>query len=129
MSKTKAAPIVIGPSYQYNAEILEVLDGDTYDVRVDLGFYASSTVRIRLKDFDTPETFKPRNDAELKHGTQAKNAAKRLLTPGTKVVVCSAKMSIYGRFEADIYYIDKSGKQCSVRDYMTSRGYAKRAEY
>ena len=121
---------VIGPSYQYNGVVLEVVDGDTYDVRVDLGFYASSTIRIRLKDFDTPETFKPRNDLELKHGMQAKNAAKRLLPPGTKVVICSAKMAIYGRFEADVYYCDaKSGKQLSMKDTLQSRGYAKRAEY
>ena len=128
MAKTPAP--VIGPSYQYKGVVLDVVDGDTYDVRVDLGFYASSTVRIRLKDFDTPETYKPRNEAELKHGLQAKNAAKRLLPVGTEVVVCSAKMSIYGRFEADVYFMDaKTGKQASVREYLTAKGYAKKEVY
>jgi len=36
-------------------EILKVLDGDTFDFRVDLGFNLSMDLRVRLKGIDTPE--------------------------------------------------------------------------
>lgn len=43
--------------YTYEAEILRVVDGDTLDLRVDLGFEVCIKVRVRLACVDTPETF------------------------------------------------------------------------
>lgn len=42
--------------YQYNAKILNVVDGDTFDLDVDLGFSVHKHVRVRVLDVDTPES-------------------------------------------------------------------------
>lgn len=41
--------------YEYNATILNVIDGDTFDLDVDLGFDVHKFMRVRLLDVDTPE--------------------------------------------------------------------------
>ena len=41
--------------YDYKAEIVKVVDGDTIDVLVDLGFRITTHQRLRLKNIDTPE--------------------------------------------------------------------------
>jgi len=43
--------------YEYNARVLNVVDGDTYDVDIDLGFHIHIHERIRVLDLDTPEKF------------------------------------------------------------------------
>lgn len=44
--------------YQYKVvEVVKVIDGDTIDLRISLGFGITGTLRIRLYGIDTPETF------------------------------------------------------------------------
>ena len=50
MSKKK-----IEQQYIYTAEVDRVVDGDTVDVFIDMGFYLYQRVRIRLLGVDTPE--------------------------------------------------------------------------
>lgn len=44
-----------GPAYTYAADVLRVIDGDTLEVRVDLGFRVYVVERIRLRGVDAPE--------------------------------------------------------------------------
>lgn len=41
--------------YRYRSKALHVVDGDTFDLAVDLGMYTSREIRIRLYGVDTPE--------------------------------------------------------------------------
>ena len=41
--------------YQYKAKCVNVVDGDTIDFELDLGFHIKKVVRIRLEDIDCPE--------------------------------------------------------------------------
>ncbi len=41
--------------HKYRAKIVKIVDGDTVDFDVDLGFYVSIKIRTRLLDIDTPE--------------------------------------------------------------------------
>ena len=43
------------PRYCYRCELLDVIDGDTLDLQIDLGFYLRYTARIRLAGINTPE--------------------------------------------------------------------------
>jgi len=43
--------------YEYPARLVEVIDGDTIDVTVDLGFHIHRTVRLRLAGVDTDEIY------------------------------------------------------------------------
>ena len=58
--------------YQYNCRIVRVVDGDTVDVDIDLGFDVwLKKQRIRLYGVDTPES-RTRDLEEKKHGLMAK---------------------------------------------------------
>ena len=43
--------------YEYPAQLVEVIDGDTVDVTVDLGFHIHRTIRLRLAGVDTDEIY------------------------------------------------------------------------
>ena len=43
--------------YKYHAELERIVDGDTYDFKVDLGFHTFTRIRIRMIGVDTAETY------------------------------------------------------------------------
>lgn len=43
--------------YEYRATLVEVIDGDTYDLDIDLGLRVHTVARVRLHGVDTPETY------------------------------------------------------------------------
>ena len=45
--------------YVYNCKVLNVVDGDTIDIELDLGFNIKVKERVRLLGVDTPEVFGP----------------------------------------------------------------------
>jgi endonuclease YncB( thermonuclease family) len=49
----------IEPAYRYRAEVLDVHDGDTFRLRVDLGFRCAVTIQCRLHGVDCPELNTP----------------------------------------------------------------------
>lgn len=53
--------------------VSRVIDGDTFDLDVDCGFYIIIRIRVRLKGIDTPEIFG--RNADLEKGHAARNAA------------------------------------------------------
>ena len=67
-----------GPNYIYRCVVTRVVDGDTVDADIDLGFNMFSKDRIRLMGLDTPES-RTRNKHEKLHGLAAKNRLKSLL--------------------------------------------------
>lgn len=117
------------PVYQYACTVLEIVDGDTFHGEVDLGFKLDMEKSIRLKGFDTPEK-NSKIEAERVHALEAKAFVEKLLPPGTKVVLVTAKTAIYDRIEAAVYYIDPVTKaQLSLKDVLAANGFAKRASY
>jgi micrococcal nuclease len=62
------------PTYVYAATCVKVVDGDTYDLLVDLGFRAFEKVRVRLRGYNAPEM----NTIE---GAEARGRALRALAP------------------------------------------------
>lgn len=94
--------------YQYNAEVIRVIDADTVKVRVDLGFHTHRVEHIRVLNYDAPETRLGKNtDQEQKtRGLAAKAYAEALLPVGSKITLTTQydKTGKYGRFLADILY-------------------------
>ena len=69
--------------YEYECEIVRVVDGDTVDVNIDLGFGIwMRKQRIRLYGVDTPES-RTRDLVEKKYGLAAKEYVKAHLPKGT----------------------------------------------
>jgi len=93
--------------FLYKAVIERVVDGDTYDATIDLGFRMYSKLRLRLKDVDTPETWRPTTEAEAQHGAQATAFVKDKIE-GKQILIRSHKAGIYNRWEADIILSDGS---------------------
>jgi micrococcal nuclease len=50
--------------YEYQATVMNVVDGDTIDVTVDLGFRIHREIRLRLTGIDTHETYGVDTDSE-----------------------------------------------------------------
>lgn len=91
--------------YEYHATVTNVVDGDTYDVIVDLGFKITMGIRVRLKNIDTPETWRPKTEAERAHGVEASDFVEDLIF-GEDVTVRTHKLGIYGRYSADVILSD-----------------------
>ena len=65
--------------YEYKATVVKVVDGDTVDVDIDLGFgIVLSDERVRIAGIDTPES-RTRDKEEKKFGLAAKARVKQLL--------------------------------------------------
>lgn len=77
--------------YEYKAKILRVVDGDTVDVDIDLGFGIVLTdERVRIMGIDTPET-RTSDKVEKLFGLAAKERAKELLSKGATLKTFAAK--------------------------------------
>ncbi len=87
--------------YQYKATVMRVVDGDTVDLNVDLGFRVTVTDRFRLYGIDAPELKYPTYDA----GKAAALWLTELLPAGTAVTVETYKPATdkYGRWLATLH--------------------------
>ena len=97
------------PKYIYKAHIDYVVDGDTVDATCDIGFGISCKQRFRLHGVDTPETWRPKTLAEKEHGEEAKLYVKSLIE-NNDVIIKTYKLSIYGRYEAEIWTMNAEGE-------------------
>ena len=89
--------------YKYKATLLRVVDGDTFDVDIDLGFsVVLHKQRIRLKGIDTWES-RTRDLEEKKKGLEAKKFTKEMLSNCEEIVIDSYGKGKYGRILADVW--------------------------
>lgn len=110
--------------YEYKVKLKRVVDADTFDFQVDLGFKILINFRFRLRDIDCPEIYRPKNDAELKHGKEAVEFVKKELSSTSNIVIKSYKLGIYGRYDADVFYDDKN-----LKDELIKNGFEKKDSY
>ena len=99
--------------YKYNAKVLRVVDGDTLDLDVDLGFSVHVEIRLRLLNIDTPETYGIKHDSEeYQRGLAAtayteywvqQNGANGVIVESYK-----GKTGKYGRWLGTVYSLDES---------------------
>ena len=83
--------------YEYKAKIHRIIDGDTVDVTIDLGFEMTTKQRVRLYGINTPET-RTRDLEEKARGKAAKARLLELLNDcNRKIVLRTTKRGKYGR--------------------------------
>ena len=100
-----------------------VVDGDTIDADIDLGFDISLTKRIRLAGIDTPES-RTKDLKEKELGLDAKNWLKHQLEDAFDVVIRTEKPDStekYGRIIGHLYI---NGEEVSLNNQMIAEGYA-----
>lgn len=84
--------------YQYRAKLDRVIDGDTMDFILDLGFHIEKKVRIRVAGIDTPEIRGP----EREHGLIFKALAQTILEEAGEILVTTGKDVSFNRWIGDI---------------------------
>ena len=115
--------------YEYRVEIDRVVDGDTVDVHIDLGFGVTLTnQRIRLAGIDAPET-RTRDLAEKAEGLKTKAYVEKLLPVGSKQTLVTSSYDDakgkYGRIIGDfkVYYA-KEDRETTLTDVLLKEGLA-----
>ena len=94
--------------YTYKARILRVVDGDTIDVLVDLGFDVFKKVRIRMLAYNAPEIWRASGE-ELEKGQKAKEYLQKQINElGSEVIIQSKTYDRYGRTLA--YVLTQDGQ-------------------
>ena len=88
--------------YEYNAKVDRVVDGDTIDVIIDLGFSVWKKMRVRMEGINTPES-RTRDLEEKKRGLAAKDRLKEiLLYNNNKCILKVSGVGKYGRALATV---------------------------
>jgi len=90
------------PTYKYKAHLLRVIDGDTFDVTIDLGFRITTFQRLRLVGVNTPET----RGVERPEGLRVKDYVKNLIE-GKELTIETFKVGNYGRYICEVYLNDE----------------------
>ena len=107
--------------FRYGAKLLRVVDGDTADVMIDLGFSTWVKARLRFKGVDTWEK-RTRNLEEKAKGLLASEFTKKYLEMNDgKFEIQSYGKGKYGRVLAEIF-ID--GEEKSLNDLLIENGHA-----
>tara|TARA_R110002012_G_scaffold5124_1_gene23407 strand:- start:61 stop:504 length:444 start_codon:yes stop_codon:yes gene_type:complete len=107
--------------YEYRVkEIAKVVDGDTVDLIVDLGFDLSKKERCRVAGIDTPES-RTRDKKEKVYGLEAKAYLQGVLTSAENLVVRTEKDGKYGRMLGHLYCDNIEG---SINNLMIESGHA-----
>lgn len=110
--------------YEYNVKkVTKIVDGDTIDVDIDLGFNISFSQRVRLAGIDTPES-RTKDAREKALGLEVKNKVKVSMESAKKVVIKTElpdSTEKYGRILGWVY-LDDSTK--SLNEQLIEEGYA-----
>ena len=114
-------------SFEYNGTLVKVLDGDTIDCYIDLGFDLKVKKRVRYMGIDTWES-RTRNLEEKKLGLAAKERNKELLEkisskPGY-FRLKSYGVGKYGRVLGEIFIQDEDKNEINVNQLLIIEGHA-----
>lgn len=110
--------------YEYHVKkITNVVDGDTVDVEIDLGFDISFSSRVRLAGIDTPES-RTKDKAEKALGIEAKEYLKSKIKESKDSVIKTEKIDSSEKYGRILGWLYLDGSQVSVNEQMIADGYA-----
>ena len=110
--------------YEYFVkEVKNVVDGDTIDVVIDLGFDILFASRVRLAGIDTPES-RTTDKAEKALGIEAKEYLKKQLKDAKSVVIRTEKMDSSEKYGRILGWVYVNGDSESLNNKMINDGYA-----
>ena len=105
--------------YEYKCKVTRVVDGDTVDIDIDLGFGVwLHKERVRIYGIDTPES-RTRDKVEKRFGLLAKEFVKQFVK-GSSVILRTQKYDAkgkFGRILGDIIVDDKSLSETMIKEY------------
>ncbi len=110
--------------YEYRVKkVTGVVDGDTIDVDIDLGFNISYSQRVRLAGIDTPES-RTTDKKEKVLGLEVKQRLKDILTNASIVVIRTQKPDSTEKYGRVLGWLFVDGAEKSVNEALIADGYA-----
>jgi micrococcal nuclease len=110
--------------YTYRVKkITNIVDGDTIDVEIDLGFNVSFSQRVRLAGIDTPES-RTKDKFEKTLGIESKEYLKSKLKEAKDVIIKTEKPDSSEKYGRILGWLYVDGDTVSVNDHMIEDGYA-----
>lgn len=110
---------MIQDEYIRKGHVFNVVDGDTIDVDMDLGFYTTIKQRFRLLRINCPEKF----GVTKEEGLKAKAFTTEKLIDKT-IVFKSVKTDSFKRWLAEVWYTDAAGNEINISDELLAEGLA-----
>lgn len=108
--------------FEYEGEIIKIIDGDTVDVRIDIGFSLTTIQRLRLNRINCCE-MKSKNPKEKAKAIKAKNLLCKLILNKT-LKVKTFKTDAFGRYLAEVYFSNENGQETNLSDHLLAIGLA-----
>jgi micrococcal nuclease len=103
--------------YEYNCKVKRVVDGDTVDVLIDLGFDIAYASRVRLYGIDTPES-RTRDKDEKARGFISKDFLKSWLDKGSVVIrTRKDKKGKFGRILGEMVVDDININELMIEEH------------
>jgi len=110
--------------YEYKASVLRIVDGDTIDVMMDLGFETWVKKRIRLYGINCPET-RTRDKKEKKAGLKAKAMTEKMcIDANYSCRIKSKSIGKYGRVVAEVFFDMPEDQYICLNDVLLDTGNA-----
>ena len=113
--------------YTYKAKLIRVVDGDTCDAQIDLGFDVSVKKRIRFAGINATES-RTRDLKEKARGLAAKDRVKAVLAENPSFTLESTEIGKYGRVLGRIYINKMDGTesltQVCLNEQLIKEGHA-----
>jgi len=110
--------------YEYRVKnVSRIVDGDTIDVDIDLGFDISYSQRVRLAGIDTPES-RTSDKFEKSLGIESKEYLKHKLKDAKVIVIKTEKPDSSEKYGRILGWLYIDGNTVSVNDQMIEDGYA-----
>lgn len=107
----------------YVKKVNKIVDGDTIDVDIDLGFDISFSSRVRLAGIDTPES-RTTDKAEKVLGLEVKEKLKHDIEKAKSIVIKTEKMDSSEKYGRILGWLYLDGAELSVNEALIAGGYA-----
>jgi micrococcal nuclease len=107
----------------YVKKVSKIVDGDTIDVDIDLGFDISFSSRVRLAGIDTPES-RTSDKLEKSLGLESKAYLKSAIEAAKTVVIKTEKMDSSEKYGRILGWVFLDGSDISINQKMIDDGYA-----
>ncbi len=118
-------------AYKYFAEVIRIVDGDTIDLDVDLGFNIHFKERFRLSGINAPEIYSTKKDSEeYKKGMETVDFLCKYLPISTQVEIETEKdkKEKYGRYLAEVHFTYERARR-NLNTLLIELGLAVVAKY
>lgn len=110
--------------YTYRVKkVHKIVDGDTIDVDIDLGFNVSFFQRVRLAGIDTPES-RTTDQNEKKLGLEVKKKLGEYLANATNIIIRTEKPDSTEKYGRILGWLYIDGKDESINQTLIASGYA-----